>query len=399
MIIMTAYMLYRALYAGVVTFALALVLHVMTGMGLLPIIAVVGISTVIYTTLGGQRAVIWTDIAQFVIFFGGIILAFLIAIQKMPGGLPQILAIAGEANKLKLFDPSLSLTARYTTLTLLIMGFVDFLGSKSIDQLNVQRYLSTRTGADAKMAMLIQPLFAISIQFMLFALGVTLFAFYSFYPDPKVAMFVADKKIDQVFPYYILNVMPPGVKGLMIAALLAAAMSTLSAVMNMLSAIPITGIYKRIINPAAGDRRCVFLAKLLTVFWGIAITLLACCMLNIESVLQTCASITGLFIGPLLAIFVLGMFTRRANSGGVFLGLLAAFGVTLYLKNYTPLTFMLYGTCGLITAMITGYLASFFFAPPPSSKTKNLLWKWNGMKETFFGDGGVELHSLNIRIR
>lgn len=181
-IMLGAYVVFRCLYAGIVVYTLSLVLHVTMGFPLQATMVGVGIGAVIYTTLGGIKAVIWTDVIQFFIMFGGLVVALAYAIGKLPGGLSEAYHTAAEAGKLRLVNTEFDLTQRYVVWTLIPYGLVDFLGTKGVDQMNVQRFLSARSSASAKLAMLVQSCFTLPVWLLLFGVGMGLFAYYTRFP-------------------------------------------------------------------------------------------------------------------------------------------------------------------------------------------------------------------------
>ena len=393
LIMLAVYALYRCLYAGIVVFSVSLVLSATMGFKLVPTMIGVGVAAIIYTTLGGMKAVIWTDVVQFFILLGGILTALCFAINGVDGGIAEIWRTCDEDQKLRVINTSFSLTERYTFWTLMLLGVVGFLGNKSVDQMNVQRYLSARTGGNAKLAMFTQSLFTVPIWLLLFAVGMSLYVYYLANPDPNVAEFISKEKYDHIFPYFIGRSLPVGVRGLMIAALLAAAMSTMDSVLNVLATISIVDVYKNWINPEADDRTCLARARILTVIWGVVVILLAICMMDMKSILKTVNSVAGIFIGPLLGIFLLGMFTRRANGPGAIIGMAVASGTVLCMKYLTPITFTVFGATGLLLVLVVGYLASLAFPAPPPEKLTGLMWKWRGLREMLFASPPQEAES------
>lgn len=171
----------------------------------------------------------------------------------------------------------------------------------------------------------------------------------------------------------------------MIAALLAAAMLTMDSVLNVLSTITVVNIYKKFVNKNASERKTLMAAKILTCFWGIVVIVLSTRMIHIESILKTINSIAGILIGPIVGVFVLGMFFRRTNSLGTLLGMLLAFPPLLYLKYKTNVTFTLYGITGLTITIVAGYLLSFLSSVPSLQKESLLIWKWRGLREMLLG--------------
>jgi len=384
LIMLTAYVAFRCLYAGIVVYTLSLVLHVTMGFPLRMTMVGVGVDAIMYTTFGGIRAVIWTDVIQFFIMVGGLVVAITYAIGKLPGGFTEAYHTAAEAGKLRLVNLDFDLTQRYVLWTLIPYGLVDFLGTKGVDQMNVQRFLSARSGSSAKLAMLVQSCFTLPVWLLLFTVGMSLFAYYARFPSEQVSEYIAAGQYDRIFPYYVHSVMPVGIRGLMIAALMAAAMSTMDSVLNVLSTISVTNVYRRLVRPEASDRQCVRVAKGLTVVWGCVVIAAAFSMIRIESILKTVNSVIGIFVGPMAGLFLLGLMTKRANSPGARLGFAGAMSVSLYMKFGTDITFTLMGVTGMSVTLAIGRLGSLLFARPAESQLRGLLWRWRGWREMLF---------------
>lgn len=381
------YMVFRATYAGIVVYSLSLVLHITMQLPLVPMMIAVGIGAIIYTYLGGMKAVIWTDVLQFFVLLSGIFLVLYLAIDKIPGGMAEAWRLASETEKLNVIQTDVMTDTGingFVIWLLIPFGCIDFLGSKSVDQMNVQRYLSAKTPGNAKMALLTQSFFTLPVWILLFAVGTCLFAYYHHNPSTVVAGFVDGNKHDRIFPYFIYEVMPIGARGFMIAALLAAAMSTMDSVLHVLSTISITNIYKKYFHPEADDAESLRLAKNLIVFWGVLIILAAVSMQNIESILKTVNKVIGIFVGPTMGIFLLGMFSRRMNWQGAICGLVFGFS-SGYLLFIWKLPFTVYGMSSLLTVLVSGGVISLFFPAPPAVKTDGLMWQWHGFREALFG--------------
>jgi len=389
LISLIGYMVFRGTYAGIVVYSLSLVLQITMGIPLVPTMVAVGIGAIIYTRLGGMKAVIWTDVIQFFVLLAGIFLALYLAIDKMPGGLAEAWRLAAETDKLKVIQTNVNTGSGINSFVIWLLvpfGVIDFLGSKSVDQMNVQRYLSAKTPRNAKMALLVQSFFTLPVWILLFAVGTCLFAYYHHNPSPVVDGFIKANKHDRIFPYYIFQVMPVGVRGFMIAALLAAAMSTMDSVLHVLATVMVTDIYKRYINPQADDRRNLTVARNLIVGWGIFIILAAIGMQNIESILRTTNKVIGIFVGPMMGIFLLGMFFRRMNWQGAICGLLLGFATGYFLFRW-KLPFTVYGMSSLLAVLVFGGLSSLLFPAPAAEKTDGHMWKWHGFREMLVGGG------------
>lgn len=382
---LSAYTLYRALYASIVLFSVSLVLSISFQTSLAQTIVASGLIAIFYTTLGGMKAVIWSDIVQFSIVICGIAVAVYLAMKGVPGGAAEVVQICEDQGKLRLIDTQLSLTERYTLWTLIVFGFVGFMGKKGVEQMNIQRYLSARSGRSAKLALITQPLFTMSVWILLYMVGMSMYAYYSANPDPHIDDLVSQGLFDRIMPYFIVQQFPVGLKGLMVAALLGAAMSTMDSVLNVLSTISVVNIYKRVISPKSTDRQHLIVCRIMTVVWGIVVIGLSLAMMDIQSILKTVQTISGLFVSPLLGVLLLGMFTRRTNARGAFIGMLVSCAVVFCVERLTPLSFTTYGAIGLIVVLVVGYLSSLFFPAPTKRQLHNLTWKWRGLKEMLFG--------------
>jgi SSS family solute:Na+ symporter len=259
----------RAAAEGVRVFAVAIVVKIaLSGLlsGLsdfgrdLCAIGIVSLLTLLYTFEGGMAAVIWTDVAQLAIYTGGTIIGFLTILHLVPGGWATVQNIAGGASKFHIFDYSWKLSATYTLWSGIIGGAFLTTASHGTDQLIVQRLLSARNERQSKIALLSSGL-AILFQFSLFLLiGAMLFVFYKLSP-PATAF----TRTDTIYPTFIVSRMPHGVSGLLISAILAAAMSNLSAALNSLSSTTIVDFYARI-KPHSSEDRQLKLSRLATVF-------------------------------------------------------------------------------------------------------------------------------------
>jgi SSS family transporter len=360
----------RAAAEGVRVFAVAIVIRIalgslLTGMSDLArdvtAIAVVTVLTLLYTFEGGMAAVIWTDVVQLGIYVCGTLVAAFSIIHSVPGGWTTIHAVSEHAEKFRMFDASTSLTAPYTLWAGVIGGAFLTTASHGTDQLIVQRLLSARNERQAKIA-LISSGVAIFFQFSLFLLiGVMLFVFYKAYP--LAAAFV---RTDTIFPIYVVSRMPHGLSGLLISAILAAAMSNLSAALNSLSSTTIVDFYARIV-PQSTEQRRVNLSRLSTIGWALALFALALLARNGGKVLEMGLSIASVAYGSLLGVFLLGVLTKRASESGAMLGMILGFALNLYLWLFTSIAFTWYVVIGSTATFIVGYGASWLMprtAPP-----------------------------------
>jgi SSS family transporter len=356
------FLITRAAAEGVRVFAVAIVVGIALS-GLLggfsdfgrdvAAIAIVSVLTLIYTFKGGMAAVIWTDVVQLAVYVTGTVVGLLTILHLVPGGWQTIYAVAAGAQKFRVFDFSWNFYATYTFWSGVIGGAFLTTASHGTDQLIVQRLLSSRSERQAKVALLASGVI-VMIQFSLFLLiGAMLFVFYKLFP-PVVAF----TRTDTIFPTFIVHRMPHGISGLLISAILAAAMANLSAALNSLSSTTIVDFYSRF-NPEASEKHRVWLSRVATVGWGVVLFTLAIVARSGGKVLELGLSIASVAYGSLLGVFLLGVLTRRANERGAMAGMLCGFLLNIYLWEFTRIPFTWYVPLGSVTTFVIGYGLSF----------------------------------------
>jgi solute:Na+ symporter, SSS family len=362
----------RAAAEGVRVFAVALVVRIALGGALssmsdfgrdVAAIAIVTALTLVYTFAGGMAAVIWTDVVQLAIYIAGTLVCIVTILHLVPGGWHTVHTIAAGAGKFRVIDASPNLFATYTLWSGVIGGAFLTMASHGTDQLIVQRLLSARSERQAKAALLASGV-AIFFQFSLFLLvGAMLYAFYKlFAPATPFA------RSDSIFPQFIVSRMPHGASGLLISAILAAAMSNLSAALNSLSSSTIVDFYLRL-RPHSSEAERVRLARYATVAWGVVLFALAVLARNGGRVLEMGLSIASVAYGALLGVFLLGVLTKSATERGAMAGMVAGFALNIYLWQFTRVPFPWYVMLGSATAFLTGYAASRVLPHTPAQTT------------------------------
>ena len=355
------FLLTRAAAEGVRVFAVAIVVRVALGSLLsglsdfqrdLSAIGIVSVLTLAYTFEGGMAAVIWTDVIQLTIYIAGTIVGFFTILHLVPGGWITIHSIAGHADKFRIIDTSWNLTTTYTLWSGIIGGAFLTTASHGTDQLIVQRLLSARSQRQSQAALLSSGV-AILFQFTLFLLiGAMLFVYYKFSPPAE-----AFTRTDTIFPTFIVSRMPHGISGLLISAILAAAMSNLSAALNSLSSTTIVDFYARI-APQSSEEKRVRYSRIATIAWGILLFLLALLARNGGKVLEMGLSIASVAYGSLLGVFLLGVLTKSTSERGAIAGMLFGFLLNLYLWLFTGISFTWYVVLGSIATFVVGYSVS-----------------------------------------
>jgi solute:Na+ symporter, SSS family len=345
------FLLTRGAAEGVRVYAVSIVVSIALGTGQVASIAIITALTLIYTFEGGLAAVIWTDVVQTAIYVGGTLVGLYTIIGLVPGGWPAIHAAAAGAGKLQVFNFTPSLWIPYTFWAGLIGGTFFTVASHGTDQLIVQRLLAARNQKQSVTALLTSGV-AILFQFALFLLvGVMLWAYYRV----PSADFL---RPDRIYPTFIVSRMPHGISGLLIAAILAAAMSNLSAALNALSSSSIMDFYVQL-RPQTDESTRMRLARVSTVLWALVLFALAILSLHKAGrVVEVGLQIASIAYGALLGVFLLGVLTRKANQRGAAVGMLFGFSIELYLWLGTRVPWTWWVLIGTIVTFAVGYVVS-----------------------------------------
>jgi len=345
------FLLTRAAAEGVRVYAVSIVVSIALGTGEVASIAIITALTLIYTFEGGLAAVIWTDVVQTAIYVGGTLVGLATIVHLVPGGWAAIHSAAAAAGKLQVFDFRASVGIPYTFWAGVIGGSFFTVASHGTDQLIVQRLLAAR-GQRQSATALISSGVAVLFQFALFlTVGVMLWAYY------RVPAAVFGKP-DRIYPTFIVTHLPHGISGLLIAAILAAAMSNLSAALNSLSSSAILDFYVRL-WPQTEEATKMRLSRLATLAWALVLFALAVIALHKAGrVVEVGLQIASVAYGALLGAFLLGVLTRRANQLGAMAGMLLGLIVELCLWWWTKVPWTWWVLVGTITTLSTGYLVS-----------------------------------------
>ena len=290
----------------------ATVLQHLTGWPIEAAIVAVATITVVYTFVGGMKAVIWTDVIQFSVYIIGAVVALTILVNRLPGGWAELVHTAAEGHKFRLFDFSFDLTREYTFWSGLIGGMVLNTATHGADQMMVQRHLAARSKGQAALA-LIASGFVILAQFALFLfIGVSLWVFYRSFP-PTVPLV----RSDEAFTYFIITYLPTGVLGLVIAAIFSAAMGTLAGSLNASASTIVNDLYR----PFTGlkdERHLMKVGRAMTILWGILLMLVALGARYLKaSVVANALTVASFVFGILLGLFLLGILTNACRTNCV----------------------------------------------------------------------------------
>ena len=366
------FLLTRAAAEGVRVFAVSIVVGIAIGTGDVLSIAIISALTLLYTFEGGMTAVIWTDVAQMAIYIGGTLVAIWSLGAHVPGGWATIHAVGAAAGKFHMLNFALNLTTTYTFWAGVLGGTFLTMASHGTDQLMVQRMLAAKNLGESRLALLSSGV-VIFVQFALFLLiGAGLFVFYGLHPAALAALHGANT--NRIFPAFIVQQMPVGVAGLLVAAILAAAMSNLSAALNSLSSTTVVDFYMGW-RPRANDRERMVVSRASTVLWALVLFAVAVYAVHTGgtgNVVEIGLSIASVAYGCLLGVFLLGTLTRAATQGGAIVGMVTGFAlnVALWLQpavvriagvTMPKVAWTWYVLIGALVTFAVGSLASVLF--------------------------------------
>jgi len=374
----TFYLLTQVARMCMVMYLMALPLGELLGIDMWIIIVVTGLSVTAYAIMGGIEGVIWTEAIQGFILIGGALLCALILVFSMPEGPGQLFSIAAENHKFSLgsFDPTDFATATFWVI--LLNGIFINLQNFGIDQGYIQRYISSRSDSEARKAVWLGGLLYVPVSLLFFFIGTGLFCYYTVFSDQLPAEYwdPANNRADYVFPFFIVNVLPAGVSGLLIAAICAAAMSTLATSVNSSATIVLTDFYRRFFKPGASERESMRVLYVTSLVLGLLGTGAALVVLasRAESALDLWWQLSSIFSGGMVGLFLLGYFLPRATNlsalVGMIVGLLVIMWMSLsqlelfeglfgdFVSRFHPYLVIVFGT---ITIFLVGFLVTLLF--------------------------------------
>jgi SSS family transporter len=347
---------------SIVLYLPSLAMSAVTGINVTQAILIMGVVTIMYTALGGMKAVIWTDFIQVVVMLGGAFVAFGYIVMHVDGGLIGMFELANADGKMRTFNWDFNLTQAtvWGFLMLNILGVLVY----PQDQVMMQRVLSTKSDKAAGRSVWTLAAIVVPGNLAFFSIGTALYVFYKQHPANLNPML----SVDSTFPQFIAAELPAGITGLIIAGIFAASMSTLSSCINSVATLVSVDFYERYAKKAT-PKRSMVLAEFTTVIGGcIGIgTALLLAKANIQSALETSFALGGLLGGGFAGCYALGMFTKRANWQGAMIGVAASIALALTAWSYDAVHPIFYLLIANLTTIVVGYFASFFFPAPSQS--------------------------------
>ncbi len=348
------FIIFQLVRISIVLYLPAIVLSTITGINIYVCILSMGLLSTFYTVLGGIEAVVWTDVFQVIIFFGGIIVALVVIPFHIEGGVMEMIKTGMADDKFRIFYMEWDITATTFWIVVLGGGFGTLIQYTS-DQAMIQRYLTTKDEKAAAKGLWLNVAMTIPTGLLFYCMGTALYTFYHSHPSSiNLGM-----QNDAIFPLFISQKIPVGLAGLLIAAIFSAAMSSLDSGMNSMATAYVTDFYRRL-KPNASEHSCLRHARLATLIIGVFATAVALLMVtfDIKSASLFFTSILGLFSSGLAGLFALGIFTKRSKGIGAFIGAITSAIVLYCIKYYTDINFYLYAFLGFVVCFIVGYFAS-----------------------------------------
>ena len=415
------FLLSRGLSCATIIAAPGVVFSAIFGWNMFASVALIGIPTVIYTVVGGVQAVTWADVKQMFLIVGSLVAIVIAILLKLPVGADEALSLAGAAGRMRAFDFSFDVNQTYTFWSGLIGGTFLMLSYFGTDQSQVQRYLTARSVPEARSSLLMSAYWKIPLQVLVLLIGVLIFVYYLFQAPPMLfnpaheravrearpteyvaldtryqAAFNArrdaaragdteafkarenetnavrtealalagtvtgqpTRDVNYVMPRFILDVLPLGFAGIFIAAVMAAAMSSIAAELNSLSTATVIDFYRRWFKPEASDAHYLRASKIATFFWGLFACVIATYAVSLGSLIEVVNRFGSFFYGSILGVFLLAMIPR-AKARGAFVGLIAGMSAVAAVSFGMPsVSFLWHNVIGAVTVVGVGLVLS-----------------------------------------
>ncbi|GLR15978.1 sodium:solute symporter family transporter [Portibacter lacus] len=353
-----SFILFQLGRIGIVLLLPSLAISIVTGISVETSILIMGIICIVYTTFGGIEAVIWTDVLQVIVLMGGSIVAvvWILLHTDMPVG--EMITYASDRQKINMVNLDFNFTET-TFWVVFIGGLASAMVTQGTDQTVVQRYLTSNNVKDAQKTLYTNAVLTLPASIIFFGIGTLLFIFYTEMPQ-RLTPDISNN--DSIFPWYIVNELPIGISGLLIAGIFSAAMSSISSSLNSVSTAFSSDFYKRF-RPEVEDVSLLRIARFVTAITGVLGIILALWMANsdIKSLWDEFYRFLGLFTGGLGGMFLLGLLTKRANATGTLLGLAVSALLIWYVSVFTEIHILMYSLLGVVSCFVTGYLFSLIF--------------------------------------
>ena len=359
-----SFMMFNIGRIAIITYLTVLALRPFIGIDPIVVVLLISVMCIIYTWMGGIEGVIWTDVIQGLLLSGSAVLIFIVICFKVQGGFGEIFTVTQHADK---FFPASQFRWSWTesTVPVLMIGFLfaniqQFTASQDV----VQRYIVTDSIEETKKTLLTNAKLIAIIPIFFFAIGSALFVYYKQNPSLLPAGF----NIGGILPLFVVTEMPTGIAGLIIAAIFAAAQSSISSSLNSISSCFNSDIYQRLSSKKRTPENSMRMAKLVILIAGLfsSAATIWLVMANESEIWDAFNSLIGLMGGPMTGLFMLGIFCKRANAGSATLGIVVSIVAVLFARYATDLNFFFYGVVGCLSVVISGVIFAPLFASAPA---------------------------------
>ncbi|MCE0802209.1 sodium:solute symporter [Buttiauxella sp. A2-C1_F] len=359
-----SFMMFNIGRIAIITYLTVLALRPFIGIDPIVLVLLISVMCIIYTWMGGIEGVIWTDVIQGLLLSGSAVLIFIVICFKVQGGFGEIFTVTQHADK---FFPASQFRWSWTesTVPVLMIGFLfaniqQFTASQDV----VQRYIVTDSIEETKKTLLTNAKLIAIIPIFFFAIGSALFVYYKQNPSLLPAGF----NIGGILPLFVVTEMPTGIAGLIIAAIFAAAQSSISSSLNSISSCFNSDIYQRLSSKKRTPENSMRMAKLVILIAGLfsSAATVWLVMANESEIWDAFNSLIGLMGGPMTGLFMLGIFCKRANAGSATLGIVVSIVAVLFARYATDLNFFFYGVVGCLSVVISGVIFAPLFASAPA---------------------------------
>lgn len=363
------FLLMRGSHIAITIYAPSIVLSLLTGEPLYVCVLIMGVFTTIYTTLGGMKAVIWTDVMQFTVLISGMMAVFWLALSRIPGGLDTVYHVAGHAGKLHFWNFSFNPDQLSAFWPAIFGGGAMVLATLGTDQAYLQRYFSTSSLKEGQRSILMDGLIALPVVFLLYVLGDVLYVFYHFHPSHLKGL----SNTGALLPFFVLREVGGAFAGLVIASIFASSMAVMSAGINALTTATTVDFYKRWLRPGHDDAHYVRVGRMGTVGWGALCTVGALFADRLGPLMNAYNKVNAFLGGPVLGIFLLGMLSKRAKGTPSIIGGVVALAVVAVLNWTTHISFFYHALIGVLITFAVGYVLSLRGPAPPPEKLRGLV--------------------------
>ncbi len=359
-----SFMMFNIGRIAIITYLTVLALRPFIGIDPIVLVLLISVMCIIYTWMGGIEGVIWTDVIQGLLLSGSAVLIFIVICFKVQGGFGEIFTVTQHADK---FFPASQFRWSWTesTVPVLMIGFLfaniqQFTASQDV----VQRYIVTDSIEETKKTLLTNAKLIAIIPIFFFAIGSALFVYYKQNPGLLPAGF----NIGGILPLFVVTEMPTGIAGLIIAAIFAAAQSSISSSLNSISSCFNSDIYQRLSSKKRTPENSMRMAKLVILIAGLfsSAATVWLVMANESEIWDAFNSLIGLMGGPMTGLFMLGIFCKRANAGSATLGIVVSIVAVLFARYATDLNFFFYGVVGCLSVVISGVIFAPLFTSAPA---------------------------------